>query len=163
GVQPRFEVAPMPDFEPIATRLHAAGLHQSGFIELLSASPVPAPSSVDGDVAVERLPPEPSLVFAETLLGGHEVPADAHVAGWEAAARFPTLDTHTAFLARDRSTGEPMGAALLVAVDGVGYLANASTLPAQRRRGAQTALIHARLAAARDAGCVVATSLATPG
>jgi GNAT superfamily N-acetyltransferase len=117
---------------------------------------------VDG-VRVERLPAgEPSEALGVTLLGGHEVPADAPAAHWSAAARFPTLATHECFLARDASTGEPLGAALLVAHDGVGYLANASTLPPARGRGVQTALIRARCERARERGCETVEVVCVP-
>jgi GNAT superfamily N-acetyltransferase len=46
---------------------------------------------------------------------------------------------------------------------GVGGLFGASTLPAFRRRGVQSALLAARLAWARDKGCDLAVSFARPG
>lgn len=52
-----------------------------------------------------------------------------------------------------RAEGRIVGAATL-RVDGpVGHLFAAAVLPEARRRGAQTALLHARARAARDAGC----------
>lgn len=56
------------------------------------------------------------------------------------------------FLAR--VGGEPAGEALLVQFEGgIAYLAEASTVPAFRRRGIQRALIARRIHEARDAGC----------
>jgi GNAT superfamily N-acetyltransferase len=46
---------------------------------------------------------------------------------------------------------------------GVGGLFGASTLPASRRRGAQSALLAARLAWTREKGCDLAVSFARPG
>jgi GNAT superfamily N-acetyltransferase len=46
---------------------------------------------------------------------------------------------------------------------GVGGLFGASTLPAFRRRGVQTALLAARFAWARDRGCDILVSFARPG
>ena len=47
--------------------------------------------------------------------------------------------------------------------DGVAQLCGASTLPALRRRGVQTALLRARLADAARTGCDVATMTTAPG
>ena len=57
----------------------------------------------------------------------------------------------------------PAAAAALTVADGIGYLANAATLPTFRRRGCQRALIAARVADAADAGCDLVTSGATFG
>jgi GNAT superfamily N-acetyltransferase len=59
--------------------------------------------------------------------------------------------------------GEPAGGAVVSAYRGVGGLFGASTLPAFRRRGVQTALLNARLAWARDHGCDLVASIAQPG
>ena len=47
--------------------------------------------------------------------------------------------------------------------DGLGYLANAATLPAMRGRGCQTALLARRIADAAAAGCDTIASLAEFG
>jgi GNAT superfamily N-acetyltransferase len=58
---------------------------------------------------------------------------------------------------------EVAGGAVVSANDGVGGLFGASTLPAFRRRGVQTALLAARLAWACGRDCNVAVSIAQPG
>ena len=58
--------------------------------------------------------------------------------------------------------GEPVGAAGLGVRDGLGGIFGASTLPSYRRRGVHGALIGARLAAAREAGCDLAWVGAKP-
>jgi len=58
---------------------------------------------------------------------------------------------------------EVAGGAVVSAHDGVGGLFGASTLPAFRRRGVQTALLAARLAWACDHRCNIAVSIAQPG
>jgi GNAT superfamily N-acetyltransferase len=63
-----------------------------------------------------------------------------------------------AYLAR--VDGAPAAAAALRLCDGLALLANASSLPAFRRRGCQTALIGRRLADARAAGCELVCALA---
>ncbi|HME12648.1 MAG TPA: GNAT family N-acetyltransferase [Candidatus Acidoferrum sp.] len=59
--------------------------------------------------------------------------------------------------------GKPVGGATLAMRDGVAGLFGASTLPAYRNRGLQTALLQFRLERARAAGCDLAVSLALPG
>jgi predicted GNAT family acetyltransferase len=48
-------------------------------------------------------------------------------------------------------------------VDGIAQLTGAATVPAQRRRGVQTALLTARLADAVAAGCDLAVVTTSPG
>jgi GNAT superfamily N-acetyltransferase len=59
--------------------------------------------------------------------------------------------------------GEVAGGAVASAYKGVGGLFGASTLPAFRRRGVQTALLAARLEWVRQQGCDLAVSIALPG
>ena len=163
GVRPRFELAPAEGFERLAEALHRGGACQSGFRDLLVGSPVGAGERPHAaHVRVRRLPVERSEALARTMLAGHEVPADTHPRHWDAAARFPILDGYACYLAEDAGSGEPLGAALLTVGDGVGLLANASTLPAARGRGVQAALIARRIADAVDAGCDVVGGLALP-
>jgi ribosomal protein S18 acetylase RimI-like enzyme len=62
-----------------------------------------------------------------------------------------------------RIDGTPAGAASM-RVDGpIAQLAGAATLPAYRRRGVQTALLHHRLADAGKAGCHIAVITTQPG
>jgi hypothetical protein len=59
--------------------------------------------------------------------------------------------------------GVPAAAGVLSAHDGVAVLAGASTRPGHRRKGAQLALLGARLAEARRLGCDLAMMSARPG
>jgi GNAT superfamily N-acetyltransferase len=59
--------------------------------------------------------------------------------------------------------GEVAGGGAVAAHEGVGGLFGASTLPAFRRRGVQTALLAARLAWAREHQCDVGVSITQPG
>jgi GNAT superfamily N-acetyltransferase len=52
-----------------------------------------------------------------------------------------------------RLDGTPVGCGSLTLVGRTGWLGAAATIPAARRRGVQTALLHARLTLARRAGC----------
>ena len=67
----------------------------------------------------------------------------------------------TVFLAE--LDGTPIAAAALNLSEGVAHLAGASTVPAGRRRGAQLALLDARLRYAAEHGCDLALMGALPG
>jgi hypothetical protein len=59
--------------------------------------------------------------------------------------------------------GTPVGAATMRIDDGIALMGGAATLPTSRRRGVQGALLAARLADARDAGCELAIVTTAPG
>lgn len=59
--------------------------------------------------------------------------------------------------------GRPIGTAMMFIGDGVAMLAGASTVPDARNRGAQNALLAARLAFAVDNGCTLAAMATAPG
>ncbi len=62
-----------------------------------------------------------------------------------------------------RVDGKVAGGGTLAVREGVAGLFGASTLPDFRKRGVQTALLHARLARAAGAGCDLAVCIALPG
>lgn len=68
--------------------------------------------------------------------------------------------THCFFAELD---GVPIAAGALHLHDGVALMAGASTIPSARGRGAQRALLTARLAFAQEAGCDLAMMVAAPG
>jgi GNAT superfamily N-acetyltransferase len=71
------------------------------------------------------------------------------------------MSTATCFLAW--LDGEPVGGGVMAVYEGLASFFSASTRPAFRGRGAQTALLHARLTAAVAAGCDLAMVHTTPG
>ena len=146
GVRGWLELAPSARFESLADALSAAGAAQVGFHAVLHGAVTAA--SVDG-VEVERdVDPE---LFSDVLLRGHGVPEGARVRDRASVARWAEIEGWRLYLGR--LDGAPSGAALLAIDDDVGYLANASTLPELRGRGVQSALVAARIADARAAGC----------
>ena len=146
GVRAWLELAPSSGFEQLAAALTAAGAAQTGFHTVLYGEPQPGER---GDVVVERA--EDPQRFADVLLRGHGVPEGARARDRDSVARWKDRPGWRLYLAR--VGGEPAGAAVLVVEDDLAYLANASTLPEFRNRGVQTALIAARVADARAAGC----------
>jgi ribosomal protein S18 acetylase RimI-like enzyme len=156
GVRAWFELAPSNRFAQLAAALSEAGASQIGFHAVLAGPPT---ASEPAGVEIETSP-EPHL-FASVLLRGHGVPDDARVRDRASVARWAEIETWRLYLAR--LDGVPAGAALLSVDDGMGYLANASTLPEHRGRGVQTALIARRIADAAAAGCDVVSSGAAFG
>jgi ribosomal protein S18 acetylase RimI-like enzyme len=156
GVRGWLELAPAARFEALAASLALAGGAQIGFHAVLSG---PAISGERGDIQVERAS-NPEL-FADVLLRGHGVPEGARVRDRSSVGRWSEIEGWRLYLAL--VDGSPAGAAMLTLDDDVGYLANASTLPAFRRRGVQGALIAARIADARAAGCEAVCSQAEFG
>src|SRR5262245_1509566 len=146
GVRGWFELAPASGFEKLAAALTAVSAAQIGFHTVLHGPPLPGER---GDVVVERA--EDPQQFAEVLLRGHGVPEGARARDRDSVGRWRDRPGWRLYLAR--VGGEAAGAAVLVLHDDLAYLANASTLPQFRNRGVQTALIAARVADARSAGC----------
>ena len=107
------------------------------------------------DVTVRTVTRQDAQLFAEIHLRGHEVPPGADPRPIE---RWAAVDGWRLYLAS--VGGELAAAAALTVHDELAYLANASTVPAFRRRGCQTALIARRLQDARAAGATLVTSQA---
>lgn len=151
GVRPWFELMPSPGFQGLAAMLRAAGAGQVGFLTMLER-PLPAPAlAVARDVAVGPVTTDEDLEhFVRVLPEGHEVDAAAHDLAIASTRHQARVEDARFYLAR--VDGAPAAAAALLLFDGVAYLANASTLPAFRGRGCQTALIQRRLADAAAAG-----------
>jgi GNAT superfamily N-acetyltransferase len=84
-------------------------------------------------------------------------PADAFAA---AAAE---VDGEGMLIAIDTTDGRPLGVASMTIRDELATLGGMSTIPAERGRGVQAALILHRLALAKAAGCTIATSTTVVG
>jgi GNAT superfamily N-acetyltransferase len=153
GIRAWFELAPHPEFERLAEALADAGAAQVGFYTALYGSAEPA-GEEPADVRATRADPAAAEPAARLLLHAHGAPADAleagaaSIVGTGASLYVATVD------------GVRAGAAALSTTGGVGLLALAATLPEFRRRGAQTALIRARLEDAAASGCDVVATVA---
>jgi ribosomal protein S18 acetylase RimI-like enzyme len=160
GIKPRFELIPGHYTAALGRELHRFEFFQSGF----HVSLIGEPGRVDGvsdPATIEQ------VASAEAMEGY----LDAYVAGWEIdeedQAQFkssvrPWLDQAGWSLYVGRVDGEVAAAATLYLKDGVGYLADATTKPAFRRRGLQSALLCRRIHDAGAAGAQVVFSGAAP-
>jgi len=167
------EVCPLAD-PRVLPLLHERGYRPLEFTSILyrPLDPHPAgeraedPSGVAGaagqrGVAVRLVEPAEYDLWARTAAEGwSEFP---ELAGFMKDVGQVTVHrTHTyCFLAT--LDGEPIATGALSIHDGVGLLAGASTVPSGRRRGAQLALLDARLRFAADRGCDLAMMGASPG
>jgi GNAT superfamily N-acetyltransferase len=103
-------------------------------------------------------------VWQETsAIGWGHTTVDARRASDAFARAASVVDGAGFVLARARDDGRPVGCASLTMRDGVATLGGMSTVPSERRRGVQAALIRHRLRVADAAGCDLVTSTAKPG
>ncbi len=121
--------------------------------------------------------PRPDPAVAVELCGVDGLAAwqDAAAAGWGHetverrrasdvyAAAAATVDDPGLMIARSAADGSVLGCATLKIGNGIGTIGGMSTLPQERGRGVQAALIHHRLNLATDAGCRYVTTSAEAG
>jgi GNAT superfamily N-acetyltransferase len=102
----------------------------------------------------------------------HKLWAEVSIKGWGDLVDFTDLmlELMTVCAGREDSPsflveldGRPVAAGALSLHGGVALLAGAATIPEARKRGAQRALLEARLRYAQDAGCDIAMMCAEPG
>ncbi len=154
------EVSPTVDTS-VVNLLSSRGYHP---IELTSVlfQPLDATKiAITGDVSVRLARADEADHWAEVAARGWgESPeiVDFVLGMGQVSAR--AEDTYS-FLAE--SEGEPIATGSMHLHNGVAVLAGASTIPSARRRGAQSALLSARLAFARHRGCDLAVMGALPG
>jgi ribosomal protein S18 acetylase RimI-like enzyme len=160
NIKPRFEMIPGHHTASLGRELARRDFFQSGFHISLIGEPDCVDCAAD-PATIERVATPDAM---ENYL-------DAYVAGWEIAeedqAQFkfnvrPWLNQTGWSLYVGRVNGEPAAAATLFLKDGVGYLADATTKPAFRRQGLQSALLRRRIQDAGAAGAHTVFSGAAP-
>lgn len=117
---------------------------------------------IGGEISTRLIGEEDADLWAETAARGwateHESLAEFMLALGKVAARTKGGSPFLAELA-----GEPIAAAGFSIYDDVCILAGAATVPEARNRGAQNALLAARLRFAQEQGCSFAMMCALPG
>lgn len=152
-------VHPAAQPDDIAARLDAAGLEQQRRWMKFERDASPA-KPAETDLAVREIGPEHAADAARILAGGFDLTEAAQPL---LAALIGRPGWH-AFMSFDGDT--PAGAGTLFVHDGVGVCEMAATDPAFRGRGAQQAVLAARIEKARARGCSVMftmTGEAVPG
>lgn len=159
GAPVNHEVSPLSGVA-VADRLCRRGYRPIEFTSVMYRSlPVPH-ESLDGSLRVRPIAPGEDDLWSEVSARGWSVPdlrdflmsfgrVNANIEG--SIALFAELD------------GVPVATAILRCTEGVALLAGASTVPEARNRGAQRALLGARLALATQEGCDLAMMCAEPG
>jgi len=145
-----FYVARSPDAEPpeLEGWLRARGLEPGwGWMQFTRPGSEPPPEARGGLRLSTVADGASARVFASIVCRGYGLPEAAE----PFLARAARAEGWTAFLALDG--GVAAGAAAVWIGDGTAYLGFAATLPEHRGKGAQTALLAARLEHARSRGC----------
>jgi GNAT superfamily N-acetyltransferase len=156
-VTPQIEIVPGFEDATLARELVRLGYHHSGFHASMIARPGDAPAP-DPAIQIERVAEGAALEdFLDAYIAGRELPDGA---GFKRNVR-PWLGMPGWSLYLARAEGKPAAAAILYLRDGFGYLADATTDPAFRGRGLQTALLAHRLCCAAEQGASYVSSGAT--
>jgi ribosomal protein S18 acetylase RimI-like enzyme len=153
GLRPWIELPP--GAEELAAHLAEAGARPVESLAVLfgTAYARPSPPNVD----IRRIGRAGARRFADLLLAGHGVSSDARAVDVPGIAAAGSRDELACYVAA--VDGQDAAAGVLALHDGVGYLANASTLPEFRRRGCQTALVARRIVDSAALGCDLIASL----
>jgi GNAT superfamily N-acetyltransferase len=149
GIKARFEIVPGYYDVALGRELARLGYYQSGFHTALVCEPRRDAPAAPADIAIERVADAAGLdVFLGTHAAGWQIPDaagfKANVQGWLGQPGW------SLYLAR--FDGMPAATAILYVDENVGYCADATTHPAFRGRGLQTALLQRRIADASAAG-----------
>jgi GNAT superfamily N-acetyltransferase len=160
GAEVFHEVSPMagmPLLEVLASRGYRP-VELTSVLHRRTATPVPG---ADAQVRVRPMEPDEVDLWADTAAGGWgDTPELAEF--MRAFGKITaTAERTVPFLAE--VDGEPVATGALAMHGGVALLAGASTVPAARKRGAQRALLQARLRYAAEHGCDLAMMGAEPG
>jgi GNAT superfamily N-acetyltransferase len=170
GVPVQVEIAALGDPE-IGRRLTRRGYVLVGFENVLgrrlsAAEPAPAPAGLE----VVESGPQDLARWIDVVVEGFASPDEQGVLSSESFPREELERVFEDMAAMEgfrrwvvRCQGEPAGGGGLRVSGPVAQLCGAATLPAHRRRGIQSALLAARLAAASAAGCRVAVVTTQPG
>jgi GNAT superfamily N-acetyltransferase len=144
GMPGRFVLAPGRPVARIGRALAARGFAHTEFHAAFAGFPEPAED------------PSPRVTVRRITADEIEMFEDAYHAAWEVTAyrvpmspwlSLPGWSLYVGFV-----DGAPAGTAMLSVHEGVGYLADAAVAPGFRGHGLHQALLHRRIADARDVG-----------
>ncbi len=113
-------------------------------------------------VTVRPIAPDEADLWVLTSIRGF-AGDDAVLPEDSIVAAYPHMAHAICYLAWLDGDARPAGAGTLAIHEGAAELFGASTRPSCRHRGVQTALMHARMAAAVAAGCDLISTHTTPG
>lgn len=119
----------------------------TAWVKFAAELPVAHPAA-STDLRIGRVGPDDAAEFAEVFICGFGMPDDPHLARWIAATA--SMPGFRGYAGRDGA--RIVAVANSFTADGRTALCGAATLPEARRRGAQSALMAARLRDAAAAG-----------
>lgn len=167
GVPPAIEVSPETD-EGTLTVLARHGFEHRPDSDVTAlvwpSGERPLPDS-PMDVVIRSISAAsiPDWQEVSALGWGHTTP-DARRASDAFVRAAHAIDGDGMVIAHDATDGRPLGCASLTRRDGVATLGGMSTIPAERRRGVQAALVRHRIEVAIESGCdLIASSAASGG
>jgi GNAT superfamily N-acetyltransferase len=151
-----YAVTVTPEASALATALEGRGFQRGYAWTKFERAPDAAPV-VETDLRVERAAPGEGAAFADVFSRAYGSPDVLR----PVLERLPSLPGWHCFVAYDGEA--PAAAAATFRTGDVAWFGVAGTLPELRGRGAQTALLAARIKAAREAGCrVLVTETGAP-
>jgi GNAT superfamily N-acetyltransferase len=158
GAQPFHEVSPLSGNDTLAV-LGGQGYRP---VEVTSVLYRPLPASLEPSGVETRIASAGEVqLWSETAAEGwSEYPEVSALMHGLARVTVNSAGTTSFFAELD---GRPVATGALAMHGGVALLAGASTVPSARNRGAQRALLEARLRFAAEAGCDLAMMCALPG
>lgn len=166
GVQPAVEVTTLTRPATIA-RLRAAELEIDPDADVVASvrSPHAADVAAPVDVDVRAVTTEGDLRSWQDVAAagwGHQTVEARRASDAYAAAAF-AVEGEVLLIAVDAADRRPLGCASLTIRDGIATLGGMATLPSDRRRGVQAAMIRHRLGIAADRGCDLAATTTLAG
>lgn len=168
GAPVQIELSTLAD-PSIAPWLTGRGYRLVGFENVLGRSLTGLQQTSEG-TSVELEPEGDAPRWLSTMVSGFLAPDVEGVPSHEVFTRevlepviadFASVAGMRRYLVR--LDGEIAAAGSVCFTDGIAQLCGAATLPAYRRRGAQTALLERRLADAAESGCDIAVLTTQPG
>lgn len=165
GVEPSVEVSPA-TLEGVRDQLAMRGYQHSGTRLALSRAVGTADAVHSSDPAFVIEPANGALLpmwQAVSLEGWGHVTPDAVASSNAFARAAAVVDEDRTLLVSDVDGSRPIGCASLTVRDAVATLGGMSTVPSERGRGVQSALIAHRLRLAFELGCDIVTSTVVPG
>jgi GNAT superfamily N-acetyltransferase len=166
GVAPAIEVTPTTAPEGVRRiRWQGFTCDPNADIALLTRSTSTTSIDAPADVAIRPVRSAAGLrLWQETsATGWGHTSGDARRASDAFAAAASALGNEHMAIAVDPVDGRPLGCASMTVRDGVAMLGGMSTVPTERRRGVQAALLRHRLTRARALGCDLAMTTAARG
>jgi ribosomal protein S18 acetylase RimI-like enzyme len=143
----RYYVSLNPKAKPsdLPAQLEQRG-YASGYAWMKFKRGVEPPPATETALRVQRIGPEAGTDFGDVVAAGYEL--EPFTSAWLAQLPATSWRCYVAYDGED-----PAGAAALYVHDGTGYLCFAATKAEHRRKGAQSALLAARITDAAEAGC----------